>query len=225
MISGKKERRHPGAASSGRRVVVALAAGCVIGAALFVFTRPVAAVLLGWAAAAVIYLLWVWGAVWHLDAGQAKRLAAREALSGSTRELVVLVAGTASLAAVGLALFGAGQASGGMKAFLIGIGVLSVGLSWAVVHTVFTLRYARAYYSPPATGNKPAVDFNEEDPPTYLDFAYLAFTIGMTFQVSDTNITTKPVRRIALRHALLSYLFGAVILAVAINLVASLLSS
>lgn len=60
-------------------------------------------------------------------------------------------------------------------------------------------------------------------PPAYLDFAYFSFTLGMTFQVSDTNITTAPIRRIALHHALLSYLFGAVILAVAINVVASLL--
>ena len=69
-----------------------------------------------------------------------------------------------------------------------------------------------------------AVDFNEKDPPAYLDFAYLAFTIGMTFQVSDTNLTTKAIRRIALRHALMSYLFGAVIVALMINVVASLLS-
>lgn len=82
-----------------------------------------------------------------------------------------------------------------------------------------TLQYARAFYSPPAGG-----EFNEEDPPTYLDFAYLSFTIGLTFEVPDTNITAKPVRRIALRHSLLAYLFGAVILAVVINLVATRLS-
>jgi uncharacterized membrane protein len=56
-----------------------------------------------------------------------------------------------------------------------------------------------------------------------VDFAYLAFTIGMTFQVSDTNLTAKPIRRTALRHALISYLFGAVIVALVINIVASLL--
>ena len=67
------------------------------------------------------------------------------------------------------------------------------------------------------------IDFNENDPPTYLDFAYLALTVGMTFQVSDTNLTTKGIRRIALSHALLSYLFGAVILALVINVVSSLL--
>jgi uncharacterized membrane protein len=84
---------------------------------------------------------------------------------------------------------------------------------------VFTLRYARTYYSEPTGG----IDFNEEDPPTYLDFAYLALTIGMTFQVSDTNLTSKPIRRTALGHAMLSYLFGAVIVALVINVVASLL--
>ncbi|HEY6788700.1 MAG TPA: DUF1345 domain-containing protein [Trebonia sp.] len=224
MISGGNQRHYFGPVPAGRRVAVAMAAGCVTGAAVFHFTRPVAAVLLGWDTAAAVYLLWVWGAVRHLNAGQARSFAAREALSGSVTDLVVLVAGTASLAAVGLALFGAGRATGGTKAYLIGIGVLSVALSWAVVHTVYTLRYARAYYAPQGAAKGPAIDFNAEDPPTYLDFAYLSFTIGMTFQVSDTSITTRSVRHIALRHALLSYLFGAVILAVAINLVASLLS-
>jgi uncharacterized membrane protein len=207
-------------APAGRRVTGAMLAGCVTEAAVFAFMRPAPAILVGWDVAAVVYLLWVYVALRDLDAGQTRELAAREALNGVTSDLVVLGAGVASLAAVGLALLGAGKADGETKVYLIGIGVLSVSLSWAVVHTVFTLRYARAYYSPPAGG----IEFNEPDPPTYLDFAYLSFTIGMTFQVSDTNITAKPVRRLALRHALLAYLFGAVILAVAINLVATLLS-
>ena len=81
------------------------------------------------------------------------------------------------------------------------------------------MRYARTYYAKPVGG----IDFNEDDPPTYLDFAYLALTIGMTFQVSDTNLMTKNIRRIALSHALLSYLYGAVIVALVINVVSSLL--
>jgi len=91
-------------------------------------------------------------------------------------------------------------------------------LSWAVVHTVYTLRYAAAYYGEPAGG----IGFNGGEPPSYRDFAYLAFTIGMTFQVSDTALQTTALRRTALRHALLSYLFGTGILAVTINLVAGL---
>jgi len=66
------------------------------------------------------------------------------------------------------------------------------------------------------------VDFNEDEPPCYTDFAYLAFTLGMTFQVSDTDLKTKVIRRTALQHALLSYLFGTVIIASMINLVAGL---
>ena len=75
------------------------------------------------------------------------------------------------------------------------------------------------YYGDPIGG----IDFNDEEPPSYRDFAYVAFTIGMTFQVSDTSLTSKPMRRLALRHALLSFVFGAVILALTINSVASLL--
>ena len=87
-----------------------------------------------------------------------------------------------------------------------------------MVHTVFTLRYARLYY----TGTDGGVDFHQDDPPRDGDFAHLGFTIGMTFQVSDTDLTTTKVRVTALRHALLSYLFGAVILAATINLIAGL---
>ena len=80
-------------------------------------------------------------------------------------------------------------------------------------------RYARLYHLGPNGG----IDFNQHAPPRYSDFAYLAFTIGMTFQVSDTNLQTAEIRATALRHALLSYLLGAVILATTINLVSGLL--
>ncbi|MBV8982235.1 MAG: DUF1345 domain-containing protein, partial [Acidimicrobiia bacterium] len=92
-------------------------------------------------------------------------------------------------------------------------------VSWAVVHTVFTLRYASLYYA-----NGGGIDFNEDDKPNYRDFAYLALTIGMTYQVSDTDLQTKPIRHTAIRHALLSYVFGAVVVAMVINVVASLLN-
>jgi uncharacterized membrane protein len=118
---------------------------------------------------------------------------------------------------VGSVLVHAGQ--GSTAAYLqVGLGVLSVVLSWAMVHTLFTLRYAALYYGDPVGG----IDFNSPDPPTYRDFAYLAFTIGMTLQVSDTTLESTALRRTALRHGLLSYLFGTGILATTVNLVASL---
>jgi uncharacterized membrane protein len=121
---------------------------------------------------------------------------------------------------VGLVLVKAGHAAGSVKASLITLGVVSAVLSWTMVHTVFMLRYARAYWGAEPPGG---IEFNESEPPTYIDFAYYSFTIGMTFQVSDTNITAKAVRRLTLHHALLSYLFGAVLLGLAINVVATLL--
>ena len=150
---------------------------------------------------------------------QCSDYAVREDPSRAVADSVVLVAAIANLAAVGLILVKAANATGGMKAYLLTIGVVSVVLAWGVVHTIFTLRYARIYYSDPDGG----VDFNEKTAPDYADFAYLAFTIGMTFQVSDTDLTSKAVRRTALRQALISYLFGAVIIGLIINVVASLL--
>ena len=132
--------------------------------------------------------------------------------------MVLLGAAVASLIAVGVVLFGAGHASGNLQYLQAGFALVSVFVSWTLVHTVFTLNYARLYYS----GRVGGIDFNEPDPPQYSDFAYLSFTIGMTFQVSDTNIESKQIRRLALRHAWLSYPLGVVIISASINLVAGL---
>jgi len=86
------------------------------------------------------------------------------------------------------------------------------------VHTIYTLRYALLFYTAPIGG----VDFKEHGLPSYADFAYLSLTLGMTFQVSDTDLNTRAFRKTALRHALLSYLFGTIIVATTINLIAGL---
>ena len=107
------------------------------------------------------------------------------------------------------------------RALVAALGIASVVGAWLVVHTVFTTRYALLYYS----GEPGGIDFNQTEAPAYADFAYLAFTMGMTSQVSDTDLQTRLIRAAALRHALLSYLLGAVVLATVINLVAGLGSS
>lgn len=202
----------------GFRCSVAALLGAVagfVGALVIVWQ---AAILVGWDAAAICCLPWTWKTIGGLDAAGTKRHANVEDASQRIAEAIILVAGVALLAAGGG--FWSRQGSlGGTKAYLITVGIVSVVLSWSTIHTVFTLRYTRSHYQNPEGG----VDFNEKDPPAYLDFAYLAFAIGMTFQVSDTDLTTKSIRRIAPSHALMSYLFGAVIVALAINIVASLL--
>jgi uncharacterized membrane protein len=201
------------------RVAVSAAFGLVAGVVAAFFTVPQAAALIGWDVAAVSFLLGVWLTIGRLDPEATQRRATRLDPSRELADAIVVTAGIAILAAVALVLVRAGDAHGGTKAYLLTIGLVSVVFSWLAVHTVFTLIYARLYYGDEVGG----IEFNEEDGPDYVDFAYLAFTIGMTFQVSDTNLTAKVVRRAALRHALVSYLFGAVIIALVINIVASLL--
>jgi uncharacterized membrane protein len=204
---------------SSTKVAVAALLGVIGGITAAFLTLPEAAALIGWDVAAGSFLFGAWLTVWHLEPASTQRRATRLDPSRGVADLLVVVAGVAILAAVALALVRAGNAHGGTKAYLLTIGLVSVVISWLSVHTVFTLNYARLYYQDEPGG----IDFNEPDRPDYRDFAYLAFTIGMTFQVSDTNLTAKPIRRTALRHALVSYLFGAVIIALVINIVASLL--
>jgi uncharacterized membrane protein len=195
--------------------VLALAVAVAAGASWTV------AVLVTWDVAAVVYLGLVWAIVATTDAEATARMAQNEEGSRRTSEGILLGAGTASLVAVGFTLAQAGREHHAGRAALTVLAVVSVALAWACVHTVYTLRYARLYFTPLVGG----LGFDEKEPPQYLDFAYVAFTIGMTFQVSDTDISRRPIRRAALHHALLSYLFGAVILAIAVSTVASLLGS
>ncbi len=204
--------------SARTKLLVSFGAAVVGGAAAAVAGADRMAPLIGWDILAVAYCGWVWSSAWRLDAKSTASHARREDPSRDLTDLIMLGAAIASLIAVGAVLFRAGTANGDVKYLEAGLAVVSVFVSWTLVHTVFTLKYARLYYSGEAGG----IDFNEADPPEYTDFAYLAFTIGMTFQVSDTDIKSKQIRRTALRHALMSFPLVAVIIATSINLVSGL---
>jgi uncharacterized membrane protein len=171
-----------------------------------------------WDAAALVFVGWMWHMLWPMAATQTADHARREDPGRPGRETLLLSASVASLAAVGLVLVRAGHTTGLEKSLLLGTSIVSIVLSWGVTHTVFALRYARLYYERDAR----AVNFNEDGPPCYTDFAYLALTVGMTSQVSDTNLQTKTMRRTALRHAFLSYAFGTLIIGTTVNLIAGL---
>ncbi len=155
-----------------------------------------------------------------MDAAATVSHAKREDPGRAWTDILLIIASVASLIAVGFLVVQAAQNSGLTKALDIGLGLVSVIVSWCTVHTIYALKYARLYYGGPEPEG--GIDFNETEPPRYSDFAYLAFTLGMTFQVSDTDLQTKAIRATALRHALLSYVFGTVIVASTINAVVSL---
>lgn len=191
------------------------------GAAVAVLAARAAAwqvtALIAWSVAAATFEAVTWITLLTADNERTRALASREDESRFAADALVLSAAVASLVGVGFILLKAASAEGPAVAAMTCLGVVSVVLAWAVVHTIFTLRYADLYYS-----HGGGIDFNEDEDPDYRDFAYLAFTIGMTYQVSDTDLQTKAVRRTAARHALLSYLFGTAIIAMMINIVAGL---
>ncbi|MBE1552256.1 putative membrane protein [Mycobacterium sp. OAS707] len=199
------------------RLAVAAAAGVAV-ALLVAFVVEVRyAPVAGWITASAVYLVWTWTAVGRMTPEQTASHATGEDPTRAATGTIMVVASIASLAGVGYVLL-AGSAHGGEAEAAAAVGIASVIAAWLIVHTVFALRYARLYYLMPTGG----VDFNQDDPPAYVDFAYLAFTIGMTYQVSDTDLQTPGMRATALRQALLSYVLGAVVLATTINLIAGL---
>jgi uncharacterized membrane protein len=205
--------------SAAQRALIVVAIGLVVGLVIVPFAPWQLSPLAGWIAGGAWWLVSVWRKVRHLTPEQTESSATREDNNRLAAELLLLSASVASLFGTGFALIKANQTEGGGKALLTMVALLTVVVSWALVHSVFALRYAHLYYTKPAGG----IDFkNRDERPDYNDFAYVAFTIGMTFQISDTDIQSRRIRRTVLGHALLSYLFGAVILAVAVNTIAGI---
>ncbi|HEY3260135.1 MAG TPA: DUF1345 domain-containing protein [Pseudonocardiaceae bacterium] len=175
----------------------------------------------GWDAAALCLLLTIWPIIIRADNSQTQRIAAREDETRGSAAVLLVSASLASLLGVGLALSLAGRAGGLVRMLLIGVAVLTVMLSWTVVNTVYTLRYADLYFRS-AAGGIAFGDSAGQQRANYRDFAYLAFTIGMTYQVSDTTLRDPRIRHTVLIHALLAYLFGVVIVAGSISLITGL---
>lgn len=196
-----------------------MTAGALVGVVAGLLTAWQSAVLLAWTTTAAIVIVWNLAIIWPRDAAQTRELAGNVDETRATADAMLLTSAVGSLAAVGLVLIKASRAAGMAKAGYVTLAVATVFFSWALVQLVYTLRYAHLYY---AEGG--GVDFNTDSDPDFHDFAYLSLTVGMTFQVSDTNISSRPMRRTVTRHALLSYLFGVVVIAMAINVVAGLLN-
>ena len=204
-----------------RRALTAFAAGLIVAVVLLPFVAWGLALVAGWDAVALTVLLAIWPVIIRADSSLAPRLAAREdETEGSARALLV-GASVASLLGAGYATHLAESASGAPRVPLIGVAVLTVMLSWTVINTVYTLRYADQHFRSKPGGIEFGTD-DDQQHPGYRDFAYVAFTIGMCYQVSDTTLRDPLVRRTALAHAILSYVFGVVIVAGSVNLISGL---
>jgi len=202
---------------SALRLLSAAAGGVLAGAVAGVVGVPwQLTVLCVWIGIATVFIALVWRKVLLADAAMTARLSTIEDDTRAVSSVLIVTSAVVSLVGAGLALHHADKASGAMQAALTVASMVTIVVSWLVVNTEYTLRYALVYFTPPEGG----VEFPGVDAPDYRDFAYLAFTIGMAFQVSDTGLRTPQFRRTLLGHALLSYVFGTVIVAATINVAA-----
>ena len=204
-------------------LVVAVLAYFVAGTQVHFRTQTIVT----WNAFAAAALACAW---WEIFVSSPSVVVRTAKLQDSSRMLIflfVIVAAFASLFAVGFLLGGAKSETGARLTGKLLLGATTVLSSWALIHTLFAMRYAHLYYTieedetVESDGN--GLEFPGEGMPDYLDFAYFSFIIGMTCQVSDVQITERSIRRMALLHGVLAFVYNTVILALSINIVSGLL--
>ena len=189
--------------------------GVLVGTAVGTLLRDEAlGVLTGIAATGAIFVAAGWILLWPMDAEETRN-AHQEALDPLVEELVVVGAALGALVSIVLLLI---RGHDEWDPAAAAVGLAGVFMAWAGLHLMYAARYAHLYYEPPGHG----IDFNSDDPPAFRDFFYFSYNLGMTYQVSDTSVSNRTIRAVALRHCLLSYAFGTVILATTINLVAGM---
>lgn len=198
------------------RLTVSLVAGLAVALVVSRVSRIELGVAVGWATSVFVYCIWTWVKLWPMDARETAAHAREEDPGRGLTDVILIVSSVASVAGIGFVLVAGSDAD----VVTAGLGVACVVASWCLVHTVYGARYADLYFS----ASKPPIDFGDE-PPRYSDFAYLTFCLGMTYQISDTNVRTNQLRVTVLAHTLLSYFLGAVVLACTINLVSGLATS
>jgi uncharacterized membrane protein len=212
-------RAHP-------HLVVSTAAGIVAG--LLAVNRQwgganaVSQGLIGWNFGAWVYLLWAAWTMSHADHGHLIRTAKAQAEGAGVVLAIVTSAALACLGAVVVELSAAKAAgpSGALPHVLFAL--VTVISSWLLVPTLFTLNYASLYHGSSRTGGLNFQDSSANFEPDYSDFLYFSFTIAVASQTADVAITSRIMRRLALKQALLSFVFNTTILAFTINMAASL---
>jgi uncharacterized membrane protein len=178
-----------------------------------------------WDAFALSLLALAWLAILTTPQPEIRRQVKKQDVAGPWIFGFVVVAACAGLFAVVFLFHGDKNGPTTLRIVHILLTLFAVISSWALVHTVFGLHYAHTFYGDGEDPNRHAggLDFPSEPLPDYTDFAYFSFVIGMTFQVSDVQVTSRALRKMVLVHGILSFAFNTIILALTINTVSSLL--
>jgi uncharacterized membrane protein len=200
------------------RLVIALALG--VAASLVGSKVGVApGILVGVAVAGLSLVVLGWLVLWPMDEAQTRDHVGGSDESPPVNEVLIVGIPLAALGCIVTFLSSGGSKAGSWPA---AVAVLGVAMAWAALHLMYATRYANHYYADPPEGG---IDFKGDQPPTFKDFFYFSYNLGMTYQVSDTDVTDPKIRAVVLRHCLLSYVFGTAIVATTINLVVGALSA
>lgn len=196
------------------RLLAAVAVGVVVGlGSVPLPLAPAARVLAAVSATLLAYSLPLIILFVRLDEAETQRHSAEVDPSRSETEMLVILGALSGLIPVATMLVR------GRTVAEAALTLLTVAAGWLAVHTTYTLRYAKHYLA----AEPGCVDFGgSQGHPQLSDFAYLSFTLGMTYQVSDTDLRSPTVRRMVWGHTMLSYLFGTIVIASAISLLVSL---
>ena len=194
---------------------------------------PLARAVAGWDGFAATNLALIVLGMRLVDTDAIRRVAASKDLPRTVAFVVVIGGAMASLLAVVGLLSTLKNLPEEAKALHLALGVGAVALAWALVHCVFTLRYAHAYYDADDQGHDEGglvfpddigKDCKDKLQPNYLDFAYFAFVVGMTAQTADIGISSRGIRRIALLHGIISFVFNTAIVALTIGTIGGVLN-
>jgi uncharacterized membrane protein len=227
-----KAARRPGGEVSSRlvahrRLLIALVVAGAVAFALPAILPPSARLAIAWDSAVLAFLALTW---WVVQSCPPERMRQTVLANDQGRVAIlafVLLAVGASLAAIFFLVQRAKDTSAGPPVGQVALAVLTIVCSWLLTHVMFALHYAHRFYrDDPRTPEADAtggLGFPGHEAPDYWDFLYFSFVIGMTAQVSDVQVTSRPMRRLVLWHGMLSFAFYTIILALSINIVASVM--
>ena len=207
------------------RLITGIVLGVAVYNALPHHHGPVIRAVLGWDAGVAVLSGWIMAMMATSTHDHMRRRAARQDLGRWVILLVVVAGALVSMAALAVIQKSLKAAEGDELLLYLGLIVATIVMSWSLVHTVFSLHYAHAYYGPSddlddEDGLIGGLEFPSENQPDYWDFMYFSYVVGMTCQVSDVQVSGRALRRLTLIHGVVSFFFNTIILALTINIVA-----
>ncbi|TWP53716.1 DUF1345 domain-containing protein [Lentzea tibetensis] len=198
--------------SAVNRLAASVVVGTLTGVLVGVLNDVPLGVLAGIAATETIFVVAGWVVLWPMNATATRRTVEREDFRPVNDEIAVVAVALCGLVGIVVLLLRGHSATAQAAA---GTALAGVFMAWAALHLMYATRYAHLYCT-----SAGGIDFNSHATPAYRDFLYFSYNLGMTYQVSDTAVSSSTIRAVVLRHTLLSYVFGTSILATTINLVA-----